>query len=126
MGDVSPQQRRLQIEGIVRLDLVIQRFGRTVLVLWFLIRQMEICFLPRVRNLSVELSALLEKIAGKKIVLRLQVSGMGVLQRAGGGYFSKGAESKEAAEMLAMSACREKHRDCELMYSGCSLPVRVK
>ena len=44
----------------------------------------------------------------------------------GGKYFWTGHEDKKAAEDQAMQECRAARDGCELMYSGCSLPVRVK
>ena len=47
----------------------------------------------------------------------------------GAGYSYKWATDKAGAEAEAMNDCRIKNNnsgECELMYSGCSLPVRVR
>ena len=42
-------------------------------------------------------------------------------------YFGKGrAETKAQAQSLALRSCQEGASDCKVVYSACSLPVRVQ
>ena len=40
--------------------------------------------------------------------------------------FSRGGDDKAAADSRVLRECREKSNECELKYSGCSFPVRVR
>ncbi|MGY0506058.1 DUF4189 domain-containing protein [Luteimonas sp. e5] len=60
-----------------------------------------------------------------KVVLSTRNQCQATAWRAGISTFGDGATEAEAAE-LAMRRCSEGGSGCELMYSGCSLPVRVK